>query len=593
MASQPPSSRDAPDEQPTERSHLVLFALALAAIPASQAAPAADLLLGNARVYTVDAARPWAQAVAVRDGRIVAVGSDAELARWKGPGTRVVDLGGRLLLPAFGDAHVHPVFGGLSHSRCSLHEGESVQDYERLIAACVAAAPGTGTVYGVGWRDGLFPPDGVPRKEVLDAISSERALIFSSTGGHSMWLNSRALQIAGIDRDTPDPANGHIDRDPATGEPLGGLQEAAMELVQAQIPAPSERELQDSIAWAARHFNSLGITHWHDAGVEVQADGGSPVLEAYRAVRDRGELGVRVSIALGGYGTQWQDERSLEQLSALFRASAHARELGLAANSVKLYLDGVIVQRTAAMLEPYEESGDERGQAQIPEAVLRQAVQRIDAHGMQVHVHAIGDRAVRQALDAFAAAGARNGIGDNRHMISHLNVIDPADQPRFGQLGVAAVFQPLWACDEPYMRLTLQRIGPRRRAHVYPANGVLQAGGRLAYGSDWPVASANPLEGIEVALTRIAPGVHDTEPLLAEQRVTLAEAIKGYTLDVAYVNRIDGVAGSIAVGKSADLVVLDRDLFAIPAREISQAKVLLTLFEGRPVFGALDALGQE
>ncbi|KAF1686709.1 amidohydrolase [Pseudoxanthomonas broegbernensis] len=572
----------------------ILCALALAATPACLASPppAADLLLGNARVYTVDPARPWAQAVAVRDGRIVAVGSDAELARWKGAATRVVDLGGRLLLPAFGDAHVHPVFGGLSHSRCSLHEGESVQDYVRLIAACVAAAPGTGTVYGVGWRDGLFPPDGVPRKEVLDAISDQRALIFASTGGHSLWLNSRALQVAGIDRRTPDPANGHIDRDPASGEPLGGLQEAAMELVQAQIPPPSEREVEDSIAWAARHFNRLGITHWHDAGIEVKADGSSPTLEAYRAVRDRGELSVRVSIALGGYGMQWQDARALEQLPALFRASAHARELGLAADAVKLYLDGVIVQRTAAMLEPYE-GGGERGQTQIPEAVLRQAVERIDAHGMQVHVHAIGDRAVRQALDAFAAAAARNGVGDRRHMISHLNVIDPADQPRFGELGVAAVFQPLWACEEPYMRLTIQRIGPRRKAHVYPANSVLQAGGRLAYGSDWPVASADPLEGIEVALTRVAPGVDGTAPLLPEQRVGLAEAIKAYTLDVAYVNRIDGIAGSVEVGKSADLVVLDRDLFAIPVREISKAKVLLTLFQGRPVHGALDALERE
>ncbi|MFT3762245.1 MAG: amidohydrolase [Pseudoxanthomonas sp.] len=553
-------------------------------------APAADLLLTNARAYTVDPARPWAQSVAIRDGEIVAVGDDADTARYKGASTRVVDLGGRLLLPAFGDAHVHPVFGGMSHSRCSLHAGESVADYLEIIAGCVAAAPGDATIYGVGWRDGLFPPSGVPHKELLDAISKDRALIFLSAGGHSLWVNSKALQAAGIGKDTPDPANGHIDRDPATGELVGGLQEAAMDLVQAQVPPPSEREVEDAIAWAVKHFNGLGITSWHDAGVEVAPDGGSVTLDAYRALRQRGALTVRATIDLGGYGAQWIDPDLLEShLQSLFRASERARGDGLNANSVKLYLDGVIPQHTAAMLAPYEGS-DDRGRTQIPKAILDEAVARIDAHGMQVHFHAIGDGAVREALDALAAARERNGASDHRHMISHLNVVDPADQPRFGELGVTAVLQPLWACDEPYMRLTIQHIGPRRAQYIYPANSILSTGGRLAYGSDWPVASANPLEGIEVALTRIAPGARDAEPLLAKERVALEQAIRAYTLDVAYVNHQDGLTGSISPGKRADLIVLDQGLFAIPANEIAKTKVLLTLFDGKPVFGDIDAL---
>lgn len=561
-----------------------LSAAACASSP-SAAEPAAELLLTHARVYTVEAEAPWAESVAIRDGRIVAVGSDAQLAPLRGDATRVVDLGGRLVLPAFGDAHAHPVFGGMSHSRCSLHRGESVEDYRKIISGCVAGTPGSTAIYGVGWRDGLFPPDGVPHKDVLDAIAPDRPLIFLSVGGHSLWLNSKALEVAGITRDTPDPPNGHIDRDPATGEPIGGLQEAAMELVQAFIPSPTGKEMQDSIAYAARHFNSLGITSWHDAGIDVHPDGTSPTLDAYQAVRERGELTSHVSIAL-----KWQNERALEQLPDLFRAAERARALGLAANGVKFYVDGVIPQRTAAMLEPYEESGDIRGTPQIPEALLKDAVREVDARGMQAHIHAIGDGAVREGLDAIAEARRHNGPRDHRHMISHLNVIDPADQPRFGELGAVAVFQPLWATHNPYMQLTAQRIGARRMGYSYPTHSVLKAGGRIAYGADWPVASANPLEGIQVALTRTVPGERNAEPLLIEERVTLAEAIEAYTLNVAYVNQLDTETGSIVVGKSADLIVLDRDIFRIPATEISSAKVLLTLFEGRAVFGDIDAL---
>ncbi|MCK5747262.1 MAG: amidohydrolase family protein, partial [Oricola sp.] len=229
---------------------------------------------------------PWAKAVAVGGGKILAVGDADHVSALQGSNTRIVDLGGRLVMPAFGDAHVHPVFGGMAYSRCSLHDGKTIEDYQRIISACLEAHPGDGPVYGVGWQDALFPPNGVPRKEILDAVTTERALIFESVGGHSFWVNSKTLELAGIDKDTPDPANGHIDRD-ENGDPVGGLQESAMELVGAFIPTPTAEEIQESILYTAKLFNSLGITNWRDAGIDLAPDGTSETMAAYKAVKDR------------------------------------------------------------------------------------------------------------------------------------------------------------------------------------------------------------------------------------------------------------------------------------------------------------------
>jgi len=308
------------------------------------------------------------------------------------------------------------------------------------------------------------------------------------------------------------------------------------------------------------------------------------VLDAYKAIKDKGALTVDVVIDL-----IWDRTRGVEQVPELLAVSQTAKAMGLTANSVKYYLDGVIPQHTAAMLAPYEGSSD-IGSTQIPSATLNAAITALDARGLQAHIHAIGDGAVREGLNALAAARKANGLRDTRPMISHLNVIDPADQPRFGQLKVAAIFQPLWACDEPYMRLTEERIGPKRSTYIYPANSVLKSGGMLAYGADWSVASANPLEGIEVALTRIAPGNTTSKPLLEKERITIEQAVKAYTLNVAYVNHLDKEIGSIKAGKRADLIVLDQNIFAIPATQISKTQVLVTLFKGKEVFGDLATM---
>lgn len=540
---------------------------------------APDIILTNARVYTVEESQPWAEAIAIAGEKIVAVGSKATVTKLAGKYTRIHDLEGRFVMPSFGDAHNHPVFGGMAYSRCSLHDGQSIADYQRIIARCIAASPDHDVIYGVGWEDALFPPKGIPRKELLDAISNEKALIFESVGGHSYWVNSRALERAGITRATKDPVNGQIDRDPVTGEPVGGLQESAMELAAALVPSPTPTDLQNSIRYVAKQFNALGITSWHDAGIDLSTDGSSQTLEAYRSVKDAGALTAHVSLAF-----KWDNGRALDQIPAILAASKRAQDWGLDAKSVKFYADGVIPQQTAAMLEPYQHAGDHRGPLQIAPETFEAAVVQLGAAGIQPHVHAIGDRSTRVALDAFAASRKANGDA-RRPMISHLNVIDPADQPRFGQIGVIANLQPTWASNYPYMDLAKEAIGPVRSQSLYPAASVLKGGGIIAYGADWPVATANPLLGLQVATTRVNYEEPQSPPLLPGEVLTLAQAVRAHTINVAFANGFDGFTGSLIAGKSADLIVLDRDIFAVPGSDIGKAKVLLTLFKGQSVHG--------
>ncbi|MEE4452176.1 amidohydrolase [Novosphingobium resinovorum] len=561
---------------------VVALAAPVAVSARGQEGPA-DLILTNGKVYTVDAAHPWAEAVAIRGGRILAVGSAKAVARRKGARTEVVDLGGRMVVPGFGDAHAHPMFGGLTHARCPITDGKTPEQYAALIAACVAKKPGDGVVYGIGWAQTNFP--GIsPRKETLDAISKDRPILFGSFDGHAMWANSKALELAGITRDTPDPLGGTIGRD-ANGEPNGAIWElSGIALFDKLIPPPTPAELQASIRYVVHHFNSLGITQWHDAGVEFNDDGTSPMVEAYRAVRDAGQLTAHVAIDL-----KWKNERGLDQIPAIIAASKRAEGYGLNAHSVKFYLDGVLPQHTAAMLQPYVGT-NERGKPAVTPATLAAAVTQLDAQGIQMHTHSEGDAAVRESLDAVAAARAKNGRSDTRPMISHMNVIDPADQPRFGQLGVYAVFQPYWASNYDDMDLQKKAIGPERASNIYPAANVVKGGGKMAYGSDWPVDSAYPLDGMQVALTRTNPLEPQRGALLPDQAVTLKEALASYTLHVAEADHFDKDTGSIVAGKQADLVVLDRNIFELAPDAIAATKVVLTMFEGKPVYGGLGAL---
>ena len=587
MRSMTQDSRRFTSRTPARLLALALIGLATACTqkePPAAAADAAELVFKNANIYTVDAARPTATSLAVRGGRIVALGADKDTAALIGPQTQVVDLQGKFVMPAFHDEHAHMVWGGLNYSRCPLYDGNSPADYQKIIAKCAADEPGTGWLYGVGWKDGVFVPEGVPDRKQLDAVVSDRPAAFVSVGGHSIWVNSKALEAAGITRKTPNPPNGRIDRD-AQGDAMGAFQESAVELITSKLPPPSAAEQMKAWRYARDYFHGIGVVGLHDASVPIASNDPDQVIppgvaDTYAAATESGELKTYLGIAL-----TWDKGRGLDQIPDLLAASKRLAEKGVEAKAVKFFMDGVPAQRSAALLEPYADQPGFRGELYIPKAVFDAAVTQLDAAGMQVHVHAIGDWAVRASLDAFATARERNGAKDNRHLVSHVNWISPKDLKRFADLGAIVVFQPLWACLDEYMVMVGTRVGPQRLAHTYPAASLMHVGGKIAYGSDWPVASANPLEGIEVALTRRVPGATQGELLAPEERITLPQAIENYTLNAAFAAHREKHSGSLQVGKSADLVVLDHDLFKIPENEIGKTKVLLTLFAGAPVHG--------
>jgi hypothetical protein len=571
-----------------------LCAVALA--PASAAAPArpipgpkADLVLRGGAVYTMDRVRSWAEAVAVRGERIVYVGPDRGVQAHVGPKTRVVDLAGRMVLPGFQDAHIHPVSGGVSyHITCPLYDLEGKDAYVRAITEYAAKHPEAAWIRGDGWSLAAFAPTGIPDKRLLDAAVPDRPVYFESSDGHSGWVNSKALALAGITRQTPDPPGGRIDRDPKTGEALGGLQDSAMELVASKIPPFTEKDRQDGLRYALKMLNGYGITSFQDASVKLGGSDSYSSIDTYRTLDDRGELTARVVASLW-----WERDRGEEQIPAFLAARAKYTHNHLKATTIKIMQDGVMEVQTALLLKPYVGKPGAYGLRMVEPEALKRAVTHLDKDGFQVHFHAIGDGAIRECLDAVEAARRANGTRDSRHHISHLELFDPADIPRFRALGVVANFQPLWAYADDYItELTVPFLEPERARWLYPIGSLLRSGAVLAFGSDWSVSSANPLEEIEVAVTRMGWQGQTKEPFIPEERIDLRDALAAFTIGSAYVNFQDGTTGSIETGKLADIVVLDRNLFAIPPEQISEAKVLLTLLGGRPVHGDPASLGR-
>jgi predicted amidohydrolase YtcJ len=539
---------------------------------------AADLVVLGASVETmVDGAAP-ADAIAVRAGRIVHVGRSAEARTLIGPGTRVVELDGETVLPGFQDAHIHPIDGGLRTGSCDLHDLADASAYLDAIAGYATAHPDRAWITGEGWALTAFPR-GEPERGPLDAIAPDRPAFLYSHDGHVGWINSRALAIAGIDRDSPDPPGGRIVRD-AAGEPSGTLHDSAIDLVEPHLPQPSHAERLKALREAQRELHALGITGWQDAHVEPAA------LAAYREAAEAGWLTARVIAALW-----WERNGGLEQIDEFERQRAAGRIGRLRADSVKLMLDGILESGTAFMTAPYVgvdgASAARAGEPFIEPDLLRRAVTELDRRGFQAHFHAIGDGAVRLALDAVEAARAANGEGDGRHHVAHIEVVHPDDVPRFGQLGVVANMQPFWASDDDQMRtLRAPVLGPDRVGWQYPFASLLRAGATLAGGSDWTVTTANPLLEIEVAVTRVAPDTRELAPFLPDERLTLDAALRAFTIGTAYVNHLDADTGTIEVGKLADLVVLDRNLRAPDAGPIGDASVRLTFVEGEEVFCA-------
>jgi predicted amidohydrolase YtcJ len=550
--------------------------------------PYADLVFTGGPVFTSDTVRSRARTVAVTGGRIVAVGGD-DLTDLVGPRTEVIDLRGRMLLPGFQDAHVHPVWGGLDMLRCDLAEYGTAAEYLDAIAAYVAAHPEDEWILGGGWQMSAFP-GGTPTAAALDAVIPDRPAFFPNRDGHGAWVNSAALRLAGIDRHTPDPADGRIERD-ADGNPSGTLHEGAMGLVNRLLPEEPLERLTEALLVGQRYLHSFGITAWQDAIVGSYGDAGDPGPAYLKAAAD-GTLTARVVGAIW-----WDRTRGLEQIPSLLERRERYRGGRFAATSVKIMQDGVAENFTAAMLEPYCDGHghftDNSGISFVAPEILDEAVPLLDAAGFQVHFHAIGDRAVRECLDAVEHAIARNGRGDNRHHIAHIQVVHPEDVPRFRELGVAANMQSLWAALEPQMvDLTLPFLGDPRSAWQYPFGDLLRSGAVLAAGSDWSVSTPDPMAAIHVAVNRKAAPGHEEgeyEAFLPEQAIDLATSLTAYTAGSAWVNHLDETTGTIEVGKLADLAVLDRDPFAGPADEIGATRVLQTFVEGQRVYAAPDA----
>jgi predicted amidohydrolase YtcJ len=478
-----------------------------------------------------------------------------------------------MVLPGFQDVHIHPIDGGMQAvSFCDLSASENLEQYLEVIAKYAAAHPDEAWIRGGGWLMSAFP-SAIPSREALDRIVPDRPVYLTSSDGHSAWVNTKALEAAGITRDTPDPVDGRIDRNPETGEPVGALQEGAMDLV--RLPPESEEQRRNGLRYALKLLNGYGITGFQEAMARAVE------LETYADLDERGELTARVVAALW-----WERDRGEEQVAELVAKREQFTKGRLRATSVKIMQDGVMENHTAALLEPYLGMPDERGISMLEPGLLKQVVTRLDREGFQVHFHAIGDGAIRQSLDAIEAARSSNGNRENRHHISHIQLFDPADIPRFRQLGVIANFQPLWAYADPYItELTIPFLGEERSRWLYPIGSLLRSGAVVAFGSDWNVSTPDPFDQIEVALTRMASDGGDEKPLLPDERIDLPSALAAFTINAAYVNGMEDRTGSIEVGKLADLVVVDRNLFEIDPSEISEATAVLTLLGGEPVHG--------
>jgi predicted amidohydrolase YtcJ len=541
----------------------------------------ADLALLGGSLLTIAQVGGRAAALAVRGGRIVTVGSDDAVRQQIGPRTRVIELGGRTVLPGFQDAHVHPIGAGLEALRCSLHGQRGLDAYLAAVAEYAARRPDTEWITGGGWSMDDFP-GGTPRAEDLDRAVADRPAFLPNRDGHGAWVNSLALERAGITAETPDPPDGRIERFP-DGSPSGTLHEGAAQLVERLIPVDTEAEMLDALAWAQAALHRLGITAWQDAWVLRD------MIDVYRRFAEGGRLTARV------IGAHWWDRtRGPEQIEPWLAMREQGAVGRFAVTSVKLMLDGIVENFTAAMSAPYlDGTGNPTSNSGIdfiaPD-VLADVVTRIDALGFQPHFHAIGDRAVHHALDAVAAARAANGPSDTRPHVAHIQVIHPDDIARFAPLGMVANAQPYWAVHDGQMdRLTIPFLGPERSTWQYPFGSLLRAGARLAMGSDWSVSTADPLVQIEVALNRVSDANRDREPFLPGERLTLDEALAAFTIGSAYVNHLDGETGTLEVGKLADLVVLDRDIDAPDAGPLGDARVIGTFVEGEAVHDELPA----
>jgi predicted amidohydrolase YtcJ len=566
-----------------ERLCLSLLSVFLPALATGETAvKPADTILVHAHIYTVDTKHPWAEALAIRDGRLIAVGSNREIRTYLGPSTQAIDAKGGMVLPGFTDCHVHFMDGSTDLQEVNLEDVKSIAEVQKKIKEYAAAHPDEPWVLGRGWAYQLFPPNGLPDKKYLDEVVRDRPAYMESFDGHSWWANSKALAAAKIGKDTPDPKGGSFVRDPATGDPTGAVTEdAADALIRKTIPLASRETRLQLLRGGIKLANQSGLVRVHVLGGVNAGRDDLQNVDLLEELRRAGELTLRFYLA---YRLD-PPEVTEKQLKEAVAAKERYHDDWIAAGGAKIFLDGVIETNTAAMLAPYSNNPAMSGDLLWEPAAYKRYVSELDKRGIQVFTHAIGDRAIRLALDAYENAAESNGTTDLRHRIEHIEDPAAADIPRFGKLGVIASMQPLHAYpDEDTLGIWSVNVGPERAQRGWPLQSIQKAGGVLAFGSDWPIVTLSPWPGLQNAVTRQTTDGKPAGGWLPSERVTLADALKGYTLNAAFAGHREKDEGSLEVGKLADFIVISQDIFKVAPSKISDTQVLLTVVGGRVAY---------
>jgi len=555
----------------------IFFGVASAARAQELMVKPADIIVIHGRVYTEDPKQPRAQAVAIHGAKIVAVGDDAAIEKMRGMGTKVIDAGGKLVLPGFTDCHIHFLDGSLSLGRVNLAGAKDAIDIQKRLREYASEHPGNDWILGRGWDYAMFGPEALPHKKYLDESFPNRPVFLEGYDGHTYWANSKALALAGITRETPNPPNGFIVRDAQTGDATGALKEAAQDLVAKVIPKPARADkllaLRGGMKWANEH----GITRVHSAGGDFE------ILDLYDEMRHRGDLSVRMYIAyfLNPPSLRPQDTDAIEAARKKFN------DEWIDASAVKFMVDGVIESHTAAMLEPYSDDPSLKGKPFWEPANYNAAVAELDKRGLQLFTHAIGDYGIRMALDAYENATQQNHLKDRRSRIEHIETAAAADIPRFGKLGVIASMQPLHSYpNADTLDVWARNIGPDRASRAWAWKSIADGDGHLAFGSDWPVVTLNPWEGIQTAVTRQTAEGTPEAGFVPEQKLTVEQAVEGYTIGAAFAGRREKTEGSLEVGKLADLIIISQNIFDINPHKIGATKVVATIVGGRLVYQA-------
>jgi predicted amidohydrolase YtcJ len=557
---------------------LLLASFLLASLPAvaQSPTPAADTVIVNARIYTVNTRQPWAEALAIREGRIVAVGTAKDIAAYRGTLTKVIDAHGKLVLPGFTDCHIHFMEGSLGLTHVILNGSKSVAEVQQRVKDYAASHPKQEWIAGMGWAYSIFGAAALPDRKFLDEVVPDRPVFLEAYDGHSSWANSKALALAAVTRETPDPPHGKIVRD-EKGEATGALKESAGELVSKVMPKPTREERLTALRLGMSEANKFGLVRVHSAGGDFEW------LDLYNELRQQQQLSVRFYIA---YFLD-PPELTPEAISQIEQARRTYHDDWISGGVVKTMLDGVIEAHTAAMLEPYSDDPSQIGKLFWEPAQYKKAIAELDRRGLQIFTHAIGDKSVRLALDAYQNAAKTNHTSDARPRIEHIETISAEDIPRFGKLGVIASFQPLHAYpDDNALHVWARNAGPERTQRAWAWRDVESTGGVLAFGSDWPVVTLNPWPGVQNALTRRTREGDPLEGFVPRERISLEDAIEAYTLGAAFAGHREKTEGSLEPGKVADLIITSQDLFKIEPNRIADTEVLLTMVGGKAVYEA-------